>query len=182
MLLSSLGFRIGLSVVWGWSHDPWTYRFFPSEIAVFMMGSLSYVLYQRLATTRVLSTAAWPVAFALVAALFTYRVLPWTTWKPWPYLLAMALAAPFLFFLSKDSRLDRLLGDLSYPVYLVHALVIAGLRPFLSWLGAAELNGMIAVFLSTCCAWGLLMLVTRPVEELRKRSVSHFRGIMRGTA
>jgi peptidoglycan/LPS O-acetylase OafA/YrhL len=37
----------------------------------------------------------------------------------------MFLSMPFIFNLAKDSRFDRFLGNISYPIYIVHFLIIA---------------------------------------------------------
>jgi peptidoglycan/LPS O-acetylase OafA/YrhL len=41
----------------------------------------------------------------------------------WPVLLLMAVAAAPLFYGTRHSKLDQLLGELSYPMYVSHILV-----------------------------------------------------------
>ena len=41
------------------------------------------------------------------------------------FTLIFAAAIPFIFSLSMRSRIDRLLGDLSYPIYIAHWFVIS---------------------------------------------------------
>jgi peptidoglycan/LPS O-acetylase OafA/YrhL len=38
--------------------------------------------------------------------------------------VAFALSIPFVFAITKTSQIDRFLGDLSYPIYVSHLLVI----------------------------------------------------------
>jgi peptidoglycan/LPS O-acetylase OafA/YrhL len=77
---------------------------------------------------------------------------------------AIAFAAPFLFHAFKDNGLDRWIGDLSYPLYLCH-LVVIGLvltfePPFALW---------VAIGASLALAAALLVLIDYPVDRWRQR-------------
>ena len=77
---------------------------------------------------------------------------------------AIALATPFAFHAFKDDAFDRWIGELSYPLYLCH-LVVIGLvltfePPFAAWVAIA---GSLAV------AAALVMLVEQPVDRYRQR-------------
>ena len=43
----------------GFDSDPWNYRFFPSDLAMFLSGTLSYMLYERLKARSPLRSG-WP--------------------------------------------------------------------------------------------------------------------------
>lgn len=58
------------------------------------------------------------------------------------------------------------LGVLSYPLYLVHHVVLEALAP---WLGPGFVRGVIALALSTAIAWALHELVEKPSARLRRR-------------
>ena len=121
-------------IVWfsgaGW--DFWNYHFFPFEIGLFVAGVVGYDIWQRLtgSSARWLADYRW---FATVAWLATASVLLW----PLPgeavralYLFLIVVAVPGLFGLTKSSRLDRWIGELSYPFYLYHLLAIAAMTHF----------------------------------------------------
>ena len=75
--------------------------------------------------------------------------------------LPFAIAVPVLFHLSKDNVIDRFLGDLSYPIYLVHFMF------------ASSGHGVIRVALmSVIVATGMVFLVERPVDRLRHNSLT----------
>jgi peptidoglycan/LPS O-acetylase OafA/YrhL len=135
--------------------DPWSFRFFPFEIALFVFGLLSYRLYvawrKRVGTS--LSSPftggryAGGVAVILFGLLIYAEVLTgmcqrmgwqlgsFITFPAWIFML------PVLFMFFRNNPFDRYLGELSYPTYLVHHAVITTLRPLLAngklepWLG-----------------------------------------------
>jgi peptidoglycan/LPS O-acetylase OafA/YrhL len=115
---------------WGYPADPWSVRFLPFEFGLFVLGAIAYRAY-RFYPRDTLRTFRIP-AFALMIALtFGYTWLPQTP-SVIPgmissqaiYLGALAALLPFLFSLSEKSAIDRWIGNLSYPLYLCHLIVI----------------------------------------------------------
>lgn len=50
----------------------------------------------------------------------------WTSaWGALPLYLAFLAALPFAFHETRNSAIDRWIGELSYPVYLTHLMVLA---------------------------------------------------------
>lgn len=80
---------------------------------------------------------------------------------------------PLLFALTKLSTIDRWLGELSYPVYLLHmpvamlVLWLGSKSEALGSMGVAGLNWSI-VAVTLALSW-LMVRVERPVEALRVR-------------
>lgn len=66
----------------------------------------------------------------------------------------------------KSSRLDRHLGNLSYPLYLVHVPVISWI---VSHLGEGSMAKLIGGGLSCAIAVAIYVLVDRPVDAVRLR-------------
>ena len=84
--------------------------------------------------------------------------------EKWVVFAAIAFVAPFLFNAFKDNGLDRWIGDLSYPLYLCH-LVVIGLvltfePPFAVW---------IAIGCALALSAALLIFVDHPVDRWRQR-------------
>jgi peptidoglycan/LPS O-acetylase OafA/YrhL len=71
-----------------------------------------------------------------------------------------------MFHASKNWSFDRWIGNLSYPIYLVHASVLLFLQVrYIS-------NGLIAIIFSTLVTVVLLVTVEQPLEQLRQRRAS----------
>lgn len=117
-------FRLGLK------DDPWGYRFFPFEFALFVAGAMAYRAYQALALFRH-RLVGWSCLVLAVGLVLAYPALP-TGPSILPgfrsgqllFLAAVFICIPALFHLTKSSQGDRWLGELSYPVYLTHLIVI----------------------------------------------------------
>jgi len=88
--------------------------------------------------------------------------------------LVTALGIPALFQATRSIRWDRLVGDLSYPVYLCHLLVIRALHEVSShWLRTDFLTTpwfpISAIILSCVFAWILAAFLEHPLDQLRQR-------------
>jgi len=164
IIAASLAFRIGLALGVGLRFDPWTHRFFPSELMVFLLGSLAYRLYASGRVDWLMERVRWPVFLGMVAITLAYSVIPIGGFElRWIYLGLMALALPSVFSLSKNWRIDRWIGDLSYPIYLWHVLVLIWVHSVGPLRGYACL--VVTLALSALCLW----LIDRPMDRLRHR-------------
>lgn len=164
VLAATVAARIGLAAI-GLSYDPWTYRFFPVEVGMFVLGMLVY----RSMSTRTAPIAVQRLAtLVLIAVTLTLSLLPdgWITRVAFYAFCAWAL--PLAFQLTRVNRIDRYLGELSYPVYLTHLLVIS-VALYSGWSGA-RLAALITVLV---LASSVLVheLVQRPVDRYRATRV-----------
>lgn len=114
-------------------NDPWTYRFFPTELALFLAGAAAWHVYRLAGARGWLRPWLCRLATATVLGLAIGHQLMPLRWQIAPYglpPLAAVVAAllPWVFQATQHSRFDRALGELSYPVYLVHYLwvMVAG--------------------------------------------------------
>jgi len=155
--------------------DPWSYRFFPAELSLFLLGALSqhlllpacrkWRLTSRPGTQRM--ATALMVLFSLV-----YFLIP--VQEVYKAVLLFAVFVPLLpltFLLQGGSPLDRKIGDLSYPIYIGHVLVIEMLVPLFS---RAQVSDPLLISLgNVAAAVGFAVLLNRavaePIERLRQR-------------
>jgi len=101
----------------------WTHSFVPAVLFLFLSGALSFRLKigRTILNTRRRAIAAWIglVAFILLFALIPLHIQI----KYVVYLVALVISIEPLFELTKNLAWDRFLGELSYPIYLVHFFV-----------------------------------------------------------
>jgi peptidoglycan/LPS O-acetylase OafA/YrhL len=171
LILASLGLRVFLRYGVGLTDDPWTYRFFPTELAFFLAGAIAYRMYRELKIhpPSEIQLRAWLIA--LLAAFFAYQWIP-TPARPagqWLFYLLAFFAIPRIFLLSKSSALDRYVGELSYPVYLTHFIVITFLQLVwyrMHWTGGFGVTVVIATLAASML---LIQLLINPIDRLRQR-------------
>lgn len=159
LALASLGLHVWLA-----THLPEgenvAHHFFPAQLYLFLAG----IMAQRwCARTAHLGARLGPAALAaIVGGIFGYQHMA----DPWRFPLLAAiffLGAPLVFNAMRDVRWDRLLGELSYPFYLVQFLVLALLEHFVpegvpAW---AQLG------LVSAAAIAIYLLVDKPVTRWR---------------
>jgi len=118
--------------------DPWTYRFFPFEIALFMLGAMSFHWMLPLWRKIVVKFSALQVigVAALSILILCYDFVEFdSTNKSIILFLVMSALLPLAFFYQQRSKIDQALAELSYPVYVCHLLVfslLANYTPSLS--------------------------------------------------
>jgi len=153
----------------GFSTLIWTYHFVGSAAYFFFLGALAYHLYRRLelprakawlATRRAVAWSAIGVGLLLVVAIDA--ALPRSTLFMAP---VMALLVPPLFALTRQARLDRLTGELSFGIYLTHYPILVLLAP----LAAPTMLWLLTSVLSILAALALHYLLERPIDRWRQR-------------
>lgn len=155
--------------------DPWTYRFFPFEIALFVSGMLSYQvalpLWRRIAGDGGGKAALAGTAF-LVAIVFAYPYSPMgDAGSTLSLLAAMVLFMPLAFLFQERSAFDRRLGELSYPLYIGHYVMLSIVTTSAARWGVTSAGAIAAVYVvaSFLAALALLAFVGHPVERIRSR-------------
>jgi len=87
----------------------------------------------------------------------------------WAFYLLFAASVPIVFTATKHGRFDRAVGELSYPLYLVHGIVQGAI--FFKF-GAPQGHAgwaITAVSASVIAAILLRIFVERPLEGRRQR-------------
>lgn len=145
------------------------YFFFPTQLPLFLAGALAY----RARNTSLLKHRA-------MAMLPLFIVLSWTAVLfvtsldrrfNWPLYLLIALGLPALFTATKDYKTDRTIGELSYPVYIVHMLLASLLATALKrWQLAATGEQLLLLVLPV--AYGIFHFVERPIDRWRQAMVA----------
>jgi peptidoglycan/LPS O-acetylase OafA/YrhL len=157
----------------GFVSDPWSYRFFPFELSMFLLGTLSYALYARVnrRPARVWEQGFGLSLIAIVLLYPAYRTADSTFFSASKLFLYsyLALALPFLYRTTRASRVDRLVGELSYPIYLSHMVVCTALLPLPVLAGRPNLFTVCVILSSGALSWLAVKLVDMPVNRFRQR-------------
>ena len=162
----------------GLSHDPWNYRFFPNEILFFLTGNISYRMYvflkKRLAELNYMPVILNSMFFVIVLFTVFYNfTITYSYIEPkyieLLYFILFFCALPFIFLLTKQSGLDRFIGELSYPVYISHMLMIQVCKCLIVPQGIA--TDAVVVILSVLFAVLLNKLVNDRIEKYRQKRV-----------
>jgi peptidoglycan/LPS O-acetylase OafA/YrhL len=167
---ASLALRFALMRA-GLAHDPWTYRFFPTELALFLAGGLAWRVTPWVRGT--LGAAFRPLCpyatWLVIGLIVAYGALPGYSsglLKASAFYLVFLVCLPFVFAHSRSNRTDRAIGDLSYPLYISHWVTLEYLTALL---GAPQGPGPIAlrVLAALAVAWLLCRIVDAPVQRIR---------------
>lgn len=123
-------------------------RLFPLEAWLFLAGMLSHRTSLRI--TRIPARLDGPALALLLTAIAAAGLVPEPVRLPLLALMTWA-AMPLVFRLVRDNRVDRFVGEITYPFYLMHYLVIAVLEQSLAQVTAPLLLGV--TFLAALALW-----------------------------
>jgi peptidoglycan/LPS O-acetylase OafA/YrhL len=168
LLFASLTLRFGLHL-FGAASDPWQYRFFPTSIVFFLAGVLSYRLYQKYKHVWSSQWLGWFGFLFINAAVMTFGLwrdvlsgsVGYLLGADTLFLIMVPFLIPAVFCFTKNLALDRFLGELSYPIYLNHILLI-------EW--RQELQFSLNFLVVGVLALGLVMqlAIERPLDRWRQ--------------
>ena len=100
-----------------------THYFFPALLYFFMIGILLQRAYVMFDLPNVDHRAGYVAAAIMLAAFVLCPMIPSALQGLFLY-ATLIPAIPFLFALTLKSRMNSFLSDLSWPIYMVHMLVI----------------------------------------------------------
>jgi len=122
LIILSLILRLILSYN-GLNHDPWSYRFFPTELVFFLFGVLAYKIYVYFRAIEVKKYYLYAAFISILTCILFFNFLT-LHYKYLIFLVLFFSCLPFIFILSKKWKYDMYIGELSYPIYISHMLVL----------------------------------------------------------
>ncbi|MBY0281830.1 MAG: acyltransferase [Alphaproteobacteria bacterium] len=142
--------------------------FFPTELGIFLLGTLSHRLFYSRVSNLLKKTSAI-VYYSSIAIIISFIVFPkipikWEV-QYWFFIFYIFILIPFLFHFFKDSKIDNFIGELSYPVYLIHIFIISLFQFFLS--GSSLYVGYYTAILSTLVSIPLVIFIQKPIDNFR---------------
>jgi peptidoglycan/LPS O-acetylase OafA/YrhL len=143
--------------------DPgWYSRILPFALAWFMAGALAYHGYVRLRPrSKERGVKLYAIAATLAVASLT-AAYPWLPCARPLYLCVVALCLPGVVLLGRLNPFDKVLGDLSYPIYLVHPLFMIVILPT---------SQVVPVVFSLALSFLLIVRLEKPLDVYRQSRV-----------
>jgi len=173
IILLSVTIRAVLAMS-GFYLDPWLYRFFPSELSLFLLGAVAYHIYCRVRETPLKPWQKYAPLFILFGCTLAFQFIHFATVLRHTIYYGIIFAClPFVFNATRHSRWDRLVGELSYPIYICHMLVIAVVQACFPTLQQTAESWFVLI----CCvvtfaiAGVITWQVVEPMEQYRQRRV-----------
>jgi peptidoglycan/LPS O-acetylase OafA/YrhL len=148
-----------VGMAFGLTDEPFTYRFFPFELPLFLCGVLAYRLRDTAisAALRRFGGVLTVLIAALIVLYERFDAVP-SSVRHVVFLAMFVVSLPAIFAASRLSRYDAAIGQLSYPLYLSHMLVLSlGLAPSASLALAMGASILLA------------LVVEAPAERIRQR-------------
>jgi peptidoglycan/LPS O-acetylase OafA/YrhL len=178
--VSSLLLRYALWQI-GLRDDPWSYRFFPAELGMFLFGALSYrLIYRKIRNQQLV--LGWKIfALGIYPAIVLYPVYDHSKglfFTPTQILfyLYVGVSVPILFRMTGHHPTDRRLGELSYPLYLCHYLLVSIVGRFSGYLmGGAFVRASLVLIASVFVAYLVTVFFDTPIDRFRQRMVDENR-------
>jgi len=141
------------------------YFFFPTQLPLFLAGALAYrardttfLKHRAMALLPLIVVLGWTAAQWVVSIDRMFN---------WAFYLVIALGLPALFASTKDYARDRTIGELSYPVYIVHML-LAGLLSATLRRWNLTATGELLLLLVLPVSYAIFQFVERPVDRWRQ--------------
>ncbi len=168
-----IGVRLVMAA-YGVDETVWRYLFAPSVMVFFMIGHIARLAYGRLRGFPFMQEGGYVALLVVVAALIVTPLGGGSLYggdmddiRNWLFYLMIGATLPFLFGLTRRSKVDNAIGQLSYPLYLGHLLVIVVCADR-GWFTGEQGNLWVAA-IAVAYAWGLHVTVEIPLAPLRDR-------------
>jgi len=175
LLIASVALRILFLHLGFGARDPWSYRFFPTELALFLVGALAHQVllpaYRKFSSRGQVLAANFATGF-LIVTFITYAMIPLEEISKRLLLYgAVGCLVPLTFLFQQKHRFDGWIGDLSYPIYICHALVMWVCMYILGHFRIQDerVLGVASAILSVALAMSLNRAVARPFETVRNK-------------
>jgi peptidoglycan/LPS O-acetylase OafA/YrhL len=168
LILLSLTLRL-LLIFFGYKDDPWTYRFFPSELALFLLGSLGYHFFSDL-NIRMSKIKIYLIYILIIIFTFGYSFIG-LPGRSIIYFSLVAFSLWFVFQETKNNKIDMFLGELSYPVYCSHLLINNYIFNKINFLKNNDLiffTPFVKIFIIIIISAIIYFLIQIPVDKYRK--------------
>lgn len=169
ILVCSLALRFFIYTK-GLGADPWTHRFFPNELAFFLMGNVSYRIYEKFKHLK--DKLYNYIIYGLVLMFIVFynqipeSIVSSVESKQLLFYVLFMLSIPFIFIITKNSNVDKQLGELSYPVYISHVMISQFLQKYIA---INPYFGPLVIALSIIFSLVINRFIISPIDIYRQK-------------
>ncbi len=148
----------------GLNNSNWRFRFFPSVLFLFLTGYYAYLIYRKLLQHHINLHKKNLITISILSLMTIILNIDISfTFNVFILILFGIIMIPILFVSYKNEKTDRVIGEMSYPLYLIHPIMIgiddlAGLH--------SNLFIVIASLAGAFCCYHFFI---RPLEKMRYR-------------
>jgi peptidoglycan/LPS O-acetylase OafA/YrhL len=166
LCIASFALRLILAKT-GYTNYNIQHAFFPVALGVFILGVLSHrIIYQAICFKSEIyfqRTALILLTTLLLYGVCFYQRTGFYNIKYWAFIFLVAFSLPFIFGYFKNSKIDRFIGELSYPIYMTHFICISLALKFVN----SSYTPYYVVLSATGLSILLVFLVIKPLDRFR---------------
>lgn len=151
-----------------------TYAFL-QYILFFLLGIASYkYLYKKIFQKKFSPIILTCIFLFIVFYIVFYNMLPVHYSLPFLpfadgiYYGIFAIITPFIFIFTRSNRIDKWIGDLSYPVYIIHFLVIKLLTNISFFHANSTEKTLLVIIITLGLSYILVRFINQPIDQIRQ--------------
>lgn len=153
----------------GYFEQPWSYQFFPFELGFFLVGLLAHRWYNS-NTSIINKRVSLIPLIIIVTSTFVFQYFGTDgLLKKYIYLSLFACCVPFIFEATKANKIDKVIGETSYPIYIFHGLlglIIVALIPKIG-----DRAGIMNLLISFIFAILFNQIIYKYIERYRQKRI-----------
>ena len=140
------------------------------------MGGVSYKLYSGLSKIKFKEKTLSVIFIIFLFITFSYNYLhiniPLVSPRhhtDWLYYVGLLIVIPFVFSYTKKNRFDRFIGELSYPAYIIHTLIITLTVALFPGISNSAVYPLVVIVATMVVSILLALFVDRKVDGWRQK-------------
>ncbi len=148
---------------------------FLSNLLFFILGTLSYkYIYKRIITQNLTKKISKYIFWLFLLYTLFYNFIPpkyilnYLNTVDFLYCILFTISMPFIFLYTNKNRIDKFLGELSYPIYVSHFLVIKLITNLATFKTDSNLRTVIIVVLVLGTSFLIVKLIEEPIDLIRQ--------------
>lgn len=151
---------------------PFDYQFFPAELSIFLLGAISNQFFRPFVKNsfQEISKRKIFILFTIIClSIILNQLYDAHEITDYFIIFLMAFALPFLFEFQKNYNFDKKIGDLSYPIYLIHWIVIIIVSFLMPKMGISneELRLLMVVLVTIVLSMIANSIIGQRIEKIR---------------